>query len=297
MEFEAPGSSVFLNVYAQGTIVLDNLFIMSTNGYERSLAYPARGAQAYGTVTRTAVASGAELTMLGNTHDSANYLMEKNIDLDFSQDWYLMCWFPKGEGKVSIEEFNSDSTYNNTVAMISMFNGNESSVRYAGSPFSTHSTQYYKFHCVTHEGSSNTTNYYVGPGHLLQSGTQANWSNTKEADLLIGRNSYNGTYSHTTYASNTGVSLVRYGQGLPQKEHLEKIYYDELKLMQPNAKCTLYGTSNNIRAIAWDKCTDITHVGTSSGRSDFLGLERINNTTTGVGEGMDAKNGLIVEAN
>ena len=67
--------------------------------------------------------------------------------------------------------------------------------------------------------------------------------------------------------------------------------------MQPNAKCTLYGTSNNIRAIAWDECTDITHVGTSSGRSDFLGLERINNTTTAVGEGMDAKNGLIVEAN
>ena len=208
-----------------------------------------------------------------------------------------MCWCPKGEGKVSIEEFNSDTTYNNTVAMISMFNGNESSVRYAGSPFSTHSTQYYKFHCVTHEGDTNTTRYYVGPGHLLQEGTQANWSSSKEADLHIGRGSYNGSYSHTTSASNTGVSLVRYGQGLPQKEHLEKIYYDELKLMQPNAKCTLYGTSNNIRAIAWDECTDITHVGTSSGRSDFLGLERINNTTTGVGEGMDAKNGLIVEAN
>ena len=29
----------------------------------------------------------------------------------------------------------------------------------------------------------------------------------------------------------------------------------------------------------------------------IAGLERINNTTTGVGEGMDAKNGLIVEAN
>ena len=297
MEFEAPGSDIFLNVYAQGTIVLDNFFIMSANGYERSLAYPARGAQVYGTVTRTAVASGAELTMLGNTDSSANYLLEKNIDIDFSQDWYLMCWCPKGTGKVSIEEFNTDASYNDTVAMITMANGNESSVRYAGSPLNSHTNQHYKFHCVTHEGATNTTRYYVGPGHLLQSGTQANWSSSKEADLHIGRGSYNNQYSHTAGGSNTGVSLVRYGQGLPQKEHLEKIYYDELKLMQPNAKCTLYGTSNDIRAIAWDKCTDITHVGTSSGRSDFLGLERINNTTTGVGEGMDAKNGLIVEAN
>ena len=297
MEFEPNNTSIWLNVYAQGTIVIDNFFIMSTNGYERSLAYPARGAQVYGTITRTAVASGAELTMLGNTDNSANYLMEKNIDIDFSQDWYLMCWCPKGNGKVSIEEFNSDSTYNNTVAYINMANGNESSIRYAGSPMTGHTSQYYKFHCVTHEGATNTTRYYVGPGHLLQSGTQADWSSSKEADLHIGRNSYNGTYSHTAGGSNSGVSLVRYGQGLPQKEHLEKIYYDELKLMQPNAKCTLYGTSNNIRSIAWDKCTDITHVGTSSGRSDFLGLERINNTTTAVGEGMDAKNGLIVEAN
>ena len=231
--------------------------------------------------------------MLSGTDNDGDFLIENNIDIDFSKDWYVMLWFPKGEGKISIERYNSAGNYNNTVCLLHMANG-EVAIRHKGSPFNSFDTPY-KFVCASHRGSTNTTYLWSGPGQLLQSHTGADWANTYMADLHIGRGSYNNTYSHTSNASATGVSLLRYGQGLPQREHLEKIYYDELALMQPNAKCTLYGSSNAITGMAWDKSTDIVHVGTSGGRSDFLGLRRINNTTVGTGM-LDAKNGLIVEA-
>ncbi|BCV06736.1 MAG: hypothetical protein CM15mV142_290 [Caudoviricetes sp.] len=58
---------------------------------------------------------------------------------------------------------------------------------------------------------------------------------SKEADLHIGRGSYNKQYSHTAVVQILVFSLVRYGQDY-QERTFRKIYYDELKLMQPNAK-------------------------------------------------------------
>ena len=54
-------------------------------------------------------------------------------------------------------------------------------------------------------------------------------------------------------------------------------------------------TSNDIKAIAYDDTNDILHAGTASGRSEFQGLNRINNTTTGVALHISASDGLIAE--
>ena len=73
------------------------------------------------------------------------------------------------------------------------------------------------------------------------------------------------------------------------------MYEDEKVLFQENAKCTLYGSSDAVTALAYDDDTDLLHVGTSSGRSDFQGLRRINNTTTAVTTAISASDELIVE--
>ena len=70
---------------------------------------------------------------------------------------------------------------------------------------------------------------------------------------------------------------------------------DERKLFQKNAKCTLYGTSDDVNAISYDSITDTFHMGTSSGRSDFRGLNRINNTTNSITAAISASNGVIAE--
>ena len=58
---------------------------------------------------------------------------------------------------------------------------------------------------------------------------------------------------------------------------------------------TLHGTSDSVIAMDYDDTTETLHVGTSSGRSDFCNLRRINNTTTAITTDISASNGLIVE--
>ena len=84
-------------------------------------------------------------------------------------------------------------------------------------------------------------------------------------------------------------------KSVPSPEQVAKIYNDEKDLFIDNAKCSLYGSSSSITALAHDEDTDTLHVGTSGGRSDFTGLNRINNTTTAVTTAISASNGLIVE--
>ena len=91
------------------------------------------------------------------------------------------------------------------------------------------------------------------------------------------------------------LALFRTGKQAPSPEQLEKIYDDEKKLFAPNAKCTLYGTSDSVTALALDDSNDTIHAGTSSGRSQFQGLTRINNTTTAVTTAISASDGLVAE--
>lgn len=78
-------------------------------------------------------------------------------------------------------------------------------------------------------------------------------------------------------------------------EQIRKMYADEKYLFQDNAKATLYGTSDAVTALAYDEDTQLLHVGTSSGRSVFDGLRRVDNTTTAVSATISAANGLVVE--
>ena len=73
------------------------------------------------------------------------------------------------------------------------------------------------------------------------------------------------------------------------------MYEDEKHLFQENAKCTVYGSSDAVTALGYDEVTERLHVGTSSGRSDFQGLRRINNTTTAVTTAISAHDEFIVE--
>ena len=55
------------------------------------------------------------------------------------------------------------------------------------------------------------------------------------------------------------------------------------------------GSEMCIRDSAYDDTKNILHAGTSSGRSEFRGLNRINNTTTAVATAISASDGLVAE--
>ena len=98
-----------------------------------------------------------------------------------------------------------------------------------------------------------------------------------------------------TGAEHTTMSLLRIGKGRISREQVMTIYHDEEQLFKSNAKCTLYGSSDTVTAVAYDDANDIVHAGTSAGRSEFSGLRRINNTTTAVTTAISASNGLVAE--
>ena len=144
-------------------------------------------------------------------------------------------------------------------------------------------------HYVGVRRSNNSMELYLN-GELSGS-TTTTYSVTNSSSILdIGSV---GTVANG--ASNTFLSLVRISGSAPSAEQIKKMYYDEKCLFHENAKCALYGTSNNITAIAYDDTSNILHAGTSSGRSDFLGLNRINNTTTAVTTAISASDGFVAE--
>ena len=91
------------------------------------------------------------------------------------------------------------------------------------------------------------------------------------------------------------LALLRISATAPTAEQIAKIYNDERHLFQENAACTLYGINNEVKALAYDDDTELLHAGTSSGRSMFKGLQRVDNTTDAVGVAISASNDLVVE--
>ena len=109
--------------------------------------------------------------------------------------------------------------------------------------------------------------------------------------------SNNSTISYPFGSGTDGcqVALVKFSKTALTDEQVKLMYETEKHLFYENAKCTLYGTSDEVTALAYDYGTKNYHVGTSAGRSDFHGLRRINNTTTPVTTTISACNGLIVD--
>ena len=91
------------------------------------------------------------------------------------------------------------------------------------------------------------------------------------------------------------LALLRISATAPTAEQMQKINNDEKQLFQENAKCTLYGTSDSVTALAHDPDTDLLHVGTNQGRSVFKGLRRVDNTSTPVTTAIAANNGMVIE--
>ena len=101
---------------------------------------------------------------------------------------------------------------------------------------------------------------------------------------------------HTATSPMTGsLTLFRYSKSCPSPEQIKKMYEDEKVLFQESAQATLYGSSDMVTALGYDEITDQLHVGTSSGRSDFQGLRRINNTTQEVQTAISAHDTFIIE--
>jgi len=271
---------------------LDNISVRLA---EEDRSVNGNGLQVFGTVTKNPVATGADLVAYSG-FNASNYLKQP-YNSDLAQvgtgDFCIMAWLKHSDADAYIISIHRpDGVGNNRYALEVpssdkyRFLTQEGSVEYDDVNYSATDV----WHQVVALRRSGTKEIWVN-GVLLGTETStANISST-DAELVIGKD----------YASSTGnlysgsIALARISATAPSPEQIARIYNDEKHLFTEGSQATLYGSSDAVTALAYDDSTNILSVGTSAGRSDFQGLRRVNNTTTGVTTSISASNGLIVE--
>ena len=260
-----------------------------------------KGLAIHGTITKEPVATGAELVAYSGFSDS-NYLKQPySSDLDFGTgDLYIMFWAKFSQNNAYDDlihrRAHNGSAYTGNGWYLQMGSNNnivlKDSATGASRAVMDGDTTYdaWQHFCFVRRDNVGYSYKNGIQGSATTPAWNENLDNTS-AVLTIGRSTISGGGD----SDKTSFALVRIGAGAPSVENIKKIYNDEKCLYHENAKCTLYGTSDTPTALGFDDSTDTLHVGTSSGRSDFRGLNRINNTTTAVTTAISASNGLVAE--
>ncbi len=292
LTFTATGTTTYVHAalsYTAGQWAeFDNISVRLA---EEDRSVNGNGLQVFGTVTKSAVATGADL-MAYSGFSGSNYLMQPyNSDLDFTGDFCWNLWYyhvavsqgeyivfraPFGNGTPKTEIFvNTDNTLGIYV--------NDLGAIYT--PAAAVNT----WHHLVATRKNGTIRLYFNGKEVASGASTADLTNTN-AIMAIGIRTTGG------YNGITGkVALLRASATAPSAEQIKKIYNDEKHLFQENAKATLYGSSDAVTALAYDDDTELLHTGTSAGRSVFQGLRRIDNTTDAVGAAISASNGMVAE--
>jgi len=250
----------------------------------------ANGLQVFGTVTKSAVATGADLVAYSG-FSTSNYLEQPyNSDLGYGTgDFCYTLWIKKDGAAFGyiFDRANGDGTQRVT----SYFNNGDtiSSYTYDGAVNDVAIPNGSWFQLVQLR-SNGTMKIYINGEFKGSVATATNLSGDTNVQLKIGLR-----FSNVDALTDGSISLFRSSATAPTAAQIKTIYEAEKPLFQENAQATLYGTSDAVTALAHDSDTNLLHVGTSSGRSVFQGLRRVDNTTTAVGAAISAANGLVVE--
>ena len=258
-----------------------------------------------GNITKSAVMSGADLVAYSGW-SSSNYLQNAHdTELAPGNGTYsVMCWV-KTTSSASSDQYVFDrgtafGTGSRNLMLITPANsGSPNGVQWWHRDASGNTSQFIATDLdVTDNDWHLLTGVQDGVGYKFYvDGVQSSFTNNVIRDVQNDNNPplYIGI-RHTLVSPILGsMALFRYSMTCPSPEKIKQIYEDEKHLFYVGAQATIYGSSDDVKAIAYDDTTDTVHVGTSSGRSEFRGLVRINNTTTAVTTAISASNGFVAE--
>ena len=212
---------------------------------------------------------------------SSNKLVQPyTSDLDFGTDSFSVTWWHKVTGNLSDTSYAFDRQGSNgnrfAVYLSAPNSGSVNFYAHSGSGkevvVSGINGYANTWMCITvARTSSGFMQIYIN-GEQGVSTDKGIFSLTNtSAELFIGIR-HDGSASP---ADQDDMALMRFSASIPSDEQIRKIYEDEKCLFHENAKATLYGSSDAVTALAFDDTTNLLHVGTSAGRSEFQGLSRI----------------------
>ena len=299
--FKATTTTTTIGIYSRpgGNVRYDNIFLRIA---EPSRSVVKKGQAIHGTITKSAVATGAELVAYSGW-SASNYMRSRDSYNFGSASTVKMCimgWFKTS----SISGYAYiGSVYNTTAAAVAGIAINAQSDsdpgrlyiydNITGQSSGTTLVNDGEWHCAVAVFDGPTRVIYLD-GRLEKSFNYTSFG----LDISAVDNVAVGHYANgnnVTYENLGSLSLVRFSKSLPSAERVKQMYEEEKQLFIDNADATLYGSSDTITAAAFDDTTNILYAGTSAGRSDFDGLRRINNTTTAVTTAISASNELVAE--
>jgi len=257
----------------------------------------------YGTIPKQACSTGTDLVSYG-PFSTSNYMEAPfNDDLDFgTDDFTVQGWFKAvasttvqvifhrrkyADNNDSIEVgINTDETF--------YFYMDGESTTLTGDPVKAGSWQH--FACVR---KGTLIELYLD-GQLIRTDTSAEVRDVSHPDNHTRIGAYIGNTGTVTYPWLGELALLKVSATAMTAGQVAKIFNDEKLMFEINAKATLYwdDTSSNkerISGLAYDPITKRIHAGTSSGRSEFQGLVRVNNSTDAVGTNITAVDGMVAE--
>ena len=285
----------------RGAWLSDTNATNNTGGTELDRSVKGNHLQVTGTITKTAVASGAELVSYSGFSDGVNYLQKTPVALNFGSTGTIciMGW----QKITDISDYSYiASIYSSTSSRVVGLSTNASGAGSPGTPY---------LYDNTNSSLAGSTRVDDGQWHLIVGvidgtfkklyvdGALQNSQSITSLDLsnvnIVGVGHYTDAVGGVYYSNRGNIALVRITATAPSDDQIKKIYEDEKFLFQEGAQAALYGSSNAVTALAYDNSTELLHVGTSAGRSVFQGLRRVQNTTTAVSTAISANNELVAE--
>ena len=293
------GNDPYIRLYAPASsaFTIDNVSVVVA---ESDRSVNGNGLAVHGTITKTAVATGADLVGYSGWSTS-NFLRHSTVANYGSPATISFMGWQKTSAITNYQYMGSlqDGTSGRIIGMSIQ----AASVSDAGKPYFYDNTNSSldgtirvddgQWHFCVGVLDGTSKKLYID-GELNASATVTALAMTNITDTRVGffASSVGGGVNYPHLGS---VALLRLSGTAPTAEQIKKIYNDEKFLFQENAKATLHGTSDAVTALAYDEDTELLHVGTSAGRSEFQGLRRVHNTTDAVGAAISASNGFIVE--
>jgi hypothetical protein len=238
-----------------------------------------------GTVTKTAVATGADLVGYSG-FSASNYLEQPYVaGLNAATGGYSITFWAKNDGTAG--HVACRGTADADESMRIYYDTSNYGIYFdygVGAPYCylTNSTD----RAVANNGYWHQVVVHVsagGPGHIYLDG--------KRMPVTVAGNAVSTIPNDTDYKLRIGagygslgsagapfagsIALFRYSLTIPTDEQIARIYNDEKYLFQENAKSVIVGSSNTVSALSYDEDTKLLHVGSSWGRSVFRGLSRV----------------------
>ncbi len=256
-------------------------------------------------ITRTPVATGAELVSFGN-FTSANYLRsEYTSNYNVTDQFTVMFWVKGWASGTSLAHLGPGTTRNTATSWYLYCDGGKdyrlclSSNGTSEQIFEIENEdipQGWQHVCFSLSGTV-VTAYLNGEKAPFTSDTAASFTggnifsqSSAQNPLHIGNGCVGGHFTGQ-------VALFKLSREDIYPDEVRKVYADELKMFQENAKITIAATDKTEQLLAGcvDQVRNTLIVGNTSHRSEFQGLVRINSKTPGVAtlNTLSASDGIV----